>query len=58
MVVLTTSRDEEDVLRSYRLGANSYITKPTTFTDLVSAIESLSTYWLKIVELPSARRRE
>lgn len=58
IVVLTTSRDEEDVLRSYRLGANSYITKPSTFSELVSAVDSLSTYWLRVVELPIERRPE
>ena len=58
VVVLTTSRDEEDVLRSYRLGANSYITKPSTFSELVSAVDSLSTYWLRVVELPIERRQE
>ena len=58
IVVLTTSHDEEDVLRSYRLGANSYITKPSTFSELVSAMDSLSTYWLRVVELPLALRRE
>ncbi len=52
VVVLTTSNAEEDVHRSYYLGANSYIRKPTSFTGLVSAVDSFSTYWLKVVELP------
>jgi CheY-like chemotaxis protein len=52
VVVLTTSKDEEDILRSYNLGANSYITKPVTFEGLVDVIKSLGKYWFEIVELP------
>ncbi len=52
IVVLTTSKHEEDVLRSYDLGANSYITKPVTFQGLVDVVKSLGNYWLEIVELP------
>lgn len=52
IVVLTTSKEEEDVLRSYDLGANSYITKPVTFQGLVDVVKSLGSYWFEIVELP------
>jgi two-component system response regulator len=52
VVVLTTSKAEEDILKSYDTGANSYITKPVTFEGLVNVIRSLKTYWLEIVELP------
>ena len=52
VVVLTTSKDEEDILRSYNLGANSYITKPVTFEGLVDVMKSLGKYWFEIVELP------
>jgi CheY-like chemotaxis protein len=52
VVVLTTSKTEEDVLRSYDLGANSYITKPVTFDRLVEIVRALGTYWFEIVELP------
>ncbi len=52
VVVLSTSSAEEDILRSYNLGANSFITKPVTFDGLVSTMESLKNYWLEIVELP------
>jgi CheY-like chemotaxis protein len=56
VVVLTTSKDEEDILRSYDLGANSYITKPVTFAGLVEAIKALGRYWFEIVELPQGRK--
>ena len=57
VVVLTTSKDEEDILRSYSTGANSYITKPVTFAGLVAAIKALGKYWLEIVELLPERER-
>jgi CheY-like chemotaxis protein len=53
VVVLTTSQDEEDILRSYNLGANSYITKPVTFEGLVEVMKVLGRYWFEIVELPA-----
>lgn len=52
VVILTTSKAEEDVLRSYDLGANSFITKPVTFDGLVEIVRSLGHYWFSIVELP------
>ena len=52
VIVLTTSKAEEDILRSYRLSAASYITKPITFEALVNVVETLGHYWLEIVELP------
>ena len=52
VVVLTTSNDEADVLRSYNLGVNSFITKPVTFEGLVAVMQTWSRYWLEIVELP------
>jgi CheY-like chemotaxis protein len=52
VVVLTTSNDEADVLRSYNLGVNSFITKPVTFEGLVEVMRTWSRYWLEIVELP------
>jgi len=53
VVILTTSKAEEDIIRSYDTGANSYITKPVTFDGLVNIIRSLKTYWLEIVDLPA-----
>jgi CheY-like chemotaxis protein len=55
VVVLTVSKAEEDILRSYDTGANSYITKPVTFGSLVDVLKALSIYWFEIVELPPAR---
>ena len=52
IVVLTTSQAEEDVLRTYDLGANSFITKPVTFQSLVDLVTVLGKYWFGIVELP------
>ena len=52
VVILTTSKTDEDVLRSYDLGANSFITKPVTFDRLVEIVRSLGNYWFRIVELP------
>jgi len=54
VVILTTSAAEEDILRTYDLGSNSFITKPVTFDGLVEVLKSLGTYWLEIVCLPEA----
>jgi CheY-like chemotaxis protein len=52
VIVLTTSKAEEDIYRTYDLGANSYIAKPVTFESLVSVMKALGKYWFEIVELP------
>ena len=52
IVVLTTSKAEEDIYRSYDLGANSFITKPVTFASLVEVMRTIGKYWFEIVELP------
>jgi len=52
VVVLTTSKAEEDVLRSYNIGAASFITKPVTFEALVEIVKGLGDYWVQIVKLP------
>jgi len=54
VVVLTTSKLDQDIFRSYQLGVNSFISKPVTFTGLVEAMNVLGRYWLEIVELPPA----
>jgi CheY-like chemotaxis protein len=52
VIVLTTSKAEEDVFRSYDLGVNSFITKPVTFGGLAEAMKVVTQYWFEIVELP------
>lgn len=58
IVVLTTSKAEEDILRTYELGVNSYITKPVTFDGMVEVMNSLGRYWFEIVELPGVNAIE
>lgn len=53
IVVLTTSKADEDIYRSYNLGVNSYITKPVSFEGLAEVMKALSMYWFQIVKLPS-----
>ena len=53
VIVLTTSKDEEDVFRTYDLGVNSFITKPVTFTGLVEVMRNWQRYWFELVELPN-----
>lgn len=52
VVVLTTSKAEEDIFKTYDLGVSSFITKPVTFDALINVMKVLSTYWFEIVELP------
>ena len=54
VVVLTTSKAEEDIYRTYDLGVNSFITKPVQFESLVEVMKTLGKYWFEIVELPDA----
>jgi CheY-like chemotaxis protein len=53
VVILTTSKAEEDIERTYSLGANSFIVKPVTFDGLVDVIKVASEYWFQIVQLPA-----
>ena len=55
IVVLTTSKAEEDILRTYDLGVNSFIIKPVTFDGMVDMMRTLGKYWFEIVELPPER---
>lgn len=52
VVVLTTSRSEQDVLRSYQLQANCYITKPVDFKQFLEVVRSIESFWLVVVTLP------
>jgi len=56
VIIMTTSKAEEDILRTYNLSAASYITKPVTFDALVDVVKTIGKYWLEIVELPDALR--
>lgn len=53
IVVMTTSQAEEDIYRSYDLGASSFITKPVTFERLVELMRTMGQYWVEFVELPN-----
>jgi two-component system response regulator len=50
VVILTTSRERRDVLEGYRLGANSYVCKPVSFSTFVAVMRTLATYWLRVNE--------
>ncbi len=52
VVVLTTSRQEQDIIKSYQLGANSYIAKPVDFNEFMESVRQLGLYWLVINEIP------
>jgi CheY-like chemotaxis protein len=55
IVVLTTSKEDDDIYKSYEVGVNSFITKPVTYESLLSTMKILGKYWFEIVELPSVR---
>lgn len=55
VVVLTTSKADEDIFRTYDLGVNSFIIKPVTFDGMVDVVKALGRYWFEIVELPPDR---
>lgn len=52
VVILTTSKEQEDIINSYRLGCNSYIRKPVNFTEFIEAARKLGLYWLYLNEVP------
>lgn len=58
VVILTTSKAEEDIFRTYNLGVNSFVTKPVSFSSLVEVMKGIGRYWLEIVELPKEKPRE
>jgi CheY-like chemotaxis protein len=53
VVILTTSQAEEDILRSYQLHANAYVTKPVDFEQFIAAIRQIDSFFLTLVQLPS-----
>jgi CheY-like chemotaxis protein len=55
VVVLTTSKAEEDVLKSYELNANCYVTKPVDLDQFIRVVQSIDGFWLTVVTLPPAR---
>ena len=55
VVVLTTSEADQDILESYNLGVNAFMTKPVTFDALADAMESLGAFWFDLVKLPPER---
>ena len=57
VVVLTTSQNEEDILKMYQLHANCYITKPVDFLKFAEVIKQIEGFWLQLVKLPSQRSR-
>jgi len=58
VIVLTTSEAEQDILQSYDLGVNAFVTKPVTFDELASALQALGDFWFEIVKLPNERQAD
>jgi CheY-like chemotaxis protein len=52
VIVLTTSRAEADILKTYDLGVNCFISKPVSFNEMINVTKSIGKYWFEIVELP------
>ena len=55
VIILTTSQVDEDVVKSYHLGANCYITKPVDFDQFVKVVKNIESFWFTIVKLPSRK---
>ena len=56
VVVLTSSKEDEDIVQSYSLGANAYVRKPVDFAEFVAATRALGVFWLQLNETPSERK--
>lgn len=56
VIVLTTSKAEGDILKTYNLGVNCFISKPVSFNEMIEVTKSIGKYWFEIVELPIRRR--
>lgn len=52
VVILTTSKQDQDIIRSYEMGVNSYITKPFDFQQFVKVVQEVGHYWFQVVVLP------
>jgi DNA-binding NarL/FixJ family response regulator len=57
-VVLTSSREEKDVVESYRLGVNAYVVKPVNFTEFINAVKEIGAFWAIVNEPPPAQHRD
>jgi chemotaxis family two-component system response regulator Rcp1 len=57
VVILTMSKSEEDILKSYNLHANCYITKPIDLNQFVKVVKSIEDFWLTIVKLPNGKKK-
>lgn len=57
VVVLTSSREEKDVVESYRLGVNAYVVKPVNFTEFINAVKEIGAFWAIVNEPPPAAQR-
>ena len=58
VVVLTSSREERDLIDSYNLGVNSYVVKPVDFSQFTESVRQLGLYWIVLNQLPSELRSE
>jgi two-component system, chemotaxis family, response regulator Rcp1 len=57
VVILTTSQDEQDILKSYNLHANCYITKPVDLTQFIAVVKAVENFWVSIVKLPPKKQK-
>lgn len=57
VVILTISKDEEDIMKSYNLHANCYITKPVDLKQFMKVVQSIEDFWLTIVKLPPNHKK-
>jgi len=57
IVILTSSKEEQDLINGYSLGANSYVRKPVDFTQFIEAVRQLGLYWLVLNEIPPSQLR-
>jgi CheY-like chemotaxis protein len=58
IIILTTSKADEDIIKTYNLGVNSFICKPVSFDKLVDIVKTVGRYWIEIVALPPECKRQ